>query len=415
MKNCSFKMWLRYLTLLFVCLIACAGCTGASKGNVVDVDSTSCDEEDISSSFEYSMPIDLTEILQTYELYQKSSAQDQDSILLSFVDEEMCEEEVALFEDTSFVIRLPEYKDSKIPFLAVAEEFYNNCMFVWNMWSNFEVWYRGHTAGDLRNDKDIIQSIRAFDVNIIRDAELNKAAQSYRDSILVLMSMGLEGWDEVHNAWNVRGTYSDAIAKKACRFYDDKDEFLDRYNRFVKYAEGMGDDKFSHYLNSDEDEQLNVMLSVLNTCANFDEQCSLWRKWANSKESQGEDAWLVAVGNKLMGSGKYNPNLNRIWITWRTLCQFCYCGASKDSEIPNPFYNQYRRMCYHTCLRRIETHPDDIFAMNCAASLAGRPNVIRIGDFLYGNEAVIDASQMMPERFDFDEMVEDESEEDAGE
>jgi hypothetical protein len=132
-------MWLRYLTLLFVCLIACAGCTGASKGNVVDVDSTSCDEEDISSSFEYSMPIDLTEILQTYELYQKSSAQDQDSILLSFVDEEMCEEEVALFEDTSFVIRLPEYKDSKIPFLAVAEEFYNNCMFVWNMWSNFEV------------------------------------------------------------------------------------------------------------------------------------------------------------------------------------------------------------------------------------------------------------------------------------
>lgn len=68
-------------------------------------------------------------------------------------------------------------------------------------------------------------------------------------------------------------------------------------------------------------------------------------------------------------------------------------------------------MCYHTCLKRIENHPDDIFAMNCAASLAGNPNVIRIGDFPYGNDAVIDASQMMPERFDFDDLSSDNEEE----
>ena len=48
--------------------------------------------------------------------------------------------------------------------------------------------------------------------------------------------------------------------------------------------------------------------------------------------------------------------------------------------------------------------------MNCAASLAGNPNVIRIGHFPYGNDAVIDASQMMPERFDFGEKAEDQSE-----
>ena len=414
MKNFSFKMCSKGVALYLLCVLALSGCSGTNKGNTKDVEVAESNENR-SSSFEYDMPVDLTEILQAYELYQKSSADEQDSILFSFVDEEMCEGEVTLFEDTSFVIRLPEYKHSKIPFLAVAEEFYNNCSFAWNMWSNFEVWYRGHTAGDLRNDKDIIQSIRVFDVNTIRDVELNKAAQSYQDSILVLISMGLDDWDDAHNAWNVRGTYINVITKKACRFYDNKDEFQDRYNKIVEYAEGMGDDKFIHYLNTNEDGQLSVMLSELNTCANFDEQCSLWRKWANSKESQGEDAWLVAVGNKLMESGNYSPNLNRIWITWRTLCQFCYCGASKDSVIPNPFYNQFRRMCYLTCLKRIETHPDDIFAMNCAASLAGNPNVIRIGDFSYGNGAVIDASQMMPERFDFDEMVEDESEEGAGE
>lgn len=49
--------------------------------------------------------------------------------------------------------------------------------------------------------------------------------------------------------------------------------------------------------------------------------------------------------------------------------------------------------------------------MNCAVSLAGNSNVIRIGDFPYGNDAVIDASQMMPERFDFDDMAEDDDDE----
>ena len=179
----------------------------------------------------------------------------------------------------------------------------------------------------------------------------------------------------------------------------------------VETAEGMGKARFQHYLNTDETKQLSVILTELNTCKNFDEQCSLWKLWANTKKSQSEDGWLVAVGKLLMESGKYNPNLNRIWITWRSICQLYYCGASKDSVIPNPFFNIYRRRCYLTCLKRIEKHPDDIFAMNCAASLAGNPNVIRIGEFSFGNDAVIDASQMMPERFNFDDPNSDDSEE----
>ena len=164
MKNFSFKMWSESLDLFLLSAMALSGCSGASKGNTKDV-VVANSNENRSSSFEYSMPVDLTDILQAYKLYQKSSADEQDSILFSFVDKEMCEGEVTLFEDTSFVIRLPEYKDSKIPFLAAAEEFYNNCSFAWNMWSNFEVWYRGHTTGDLRNDKDIIQSIRVTILN----------------------------------------------------------------------------------------------------------------------------------------------------------------------------------------------------------------------------------------------------------
>ena len=388
---------------LIISVFAICSCSSNMKN------SRSNNQKEKSSEFEYDMPVDLSDVIKEYELYQRCNADEQDSILYSFVDEEMCEGEVTLFEDTSFVIRLPEYKHSNNSYLAFAEEFYNNCSFAWNIWSNFEVWYRGETSGELRSAKEIIKSIKDIDVNIINDSDLNKAAQIYKDSILILMSIGIDKWDDAHNPWNVRYSYSDAIAKKTCHYYDDRDEFLNKYNIMVETAEGMGKARFQHYLNTNETEQLSVILTELNTCKNFDEQCSLWKLWANTKKSQSEDGWLVAVGKLLMESGKYNPNLNRIWITWRSICQLYYCGASKDSVIPNPFFNVYRRICYLTCLKRIKKHPDDIFAMNCAASLAGNPNVIRIGEFSFGNDAVIDASQMMPERFNFDDPNSDDS------
>lgn len=393
---------MRKLLFLICFAILFAGCKGANEGNTKGVDARDNNVEELSKSFEFGKPVDLTEVIQAYELYQKGNTREQDSILYSFVNEEVREDEITLFEDNSFVIQLPEYKDSKVPYLAAAEDFYNSCSFLFNIWSNFELWYRGKTADEMLSDKEIVQSIRALDVNYIMDTEYKKAAQTYRDSILIYMAMGLDKWDKAHNAWNVRYTYRDVIDKKACQYYDNKDEFQKQYDRILEFAEGMGDDKFNKYLNKDDEEQLNVILHELNTCENFDEQCSLWRRWANCKKSQNEDAWLVAVGNKLMESGKYNPILNRIWMTWRTLCQFCYCGLSKDSVIPNPFYNQYRRMCYYTCLKWIEKHPDDVFAMNCASSLAGLHNLIRTGDYPGGNGALYDASIIIPDRYGFE-------------
>lgn len=366
---------------------------------------------DSYSPFENSMPVDLSDILEAYDFYQKGNTDKRDSIEQSFLDKELCEDEITLFEDTSFAIRLPEYKDSKNSFLALAEDFYNNCSFAWNLWSNFEVWYRGHTAGELRGDKDIIKSIKAFDANIIKDAELAEAAKYYKDSILLLLSMGLDEWDDANNPWSVRNAYCDVITEKSFRLYNDKEEFQLSYDSVVTAAEGMGKKIFQRYLYSDEDEQLFVILTEMNTCKNFDEQCSLWRNWTNCEKSRGEDPWIIAVGKKLMESGKYNLNLNRIWITWRTICQYYCCGASRDSVIPNPFYNKYRKMCYSTCLRWIEKNPDDIFAINCAESLAGNPNINRFGRFSMGNDSAIDAMEMMPERYGYGNDGEEETDE----
>lgn len=65
-----------------------------------------------------------------------------------------------------------------------------------------------------------------------------------------------------------------------------------------------------------------------------------------------------------------------------------------------------------TCLKRIELHPHDIFAMNCAASLGGRVNLNRFGEYLFGNEAVVEKHTMLSGR---DEQAAADGEEGDGE
>ena len=359
----------------------------------------SCGEEKESDLFDYSKPVDLSTILQAYDWCLHYEGENKDSILYTKIGLELPEDEFYLFEDTAFVLRVPEYTGSKQPFLANAEDFYNSCALSWNVWSNHEVWYRGHTADLLRYDDEVKRSIEAVSVNIIKDKEVRKAAQDYKDSLLKLMKSEPDDWDEDVSPMELLISFGDIVESKAYKFYDDEDTFVESLDSVMDIAEGMVLDKFQHYLDASEDDQVQVMLGELATCRNFDEQCSLWRNWANCDKSSIDDEWIAAVGSALMESGNYSPILHRIWITWRAISQGLYFGSSRDSSIPNQYYNEYRKMCYVSCLKRIERHPDDIFAMNCAAAIGGRTNMNRFGQNYFGNEAMIERAMMMPKRY----------------
>ena len=163
------------------------------------------------------------------------------------------------------------------------------------------------------------------------------------------------------------------------------------------------------YRKVEADKRVEMMLHSLNECSTFDEQCSLLLNWADSPEAEHEDEWIVAVAGRLMNSGKYNPCLNNIWIIWRCLYQYCYGGISRDFSIPNGIYNDMRKKCYLTCLKRIEKNPNDVFAMNCAAAIGGRVNINRFGQNMFGNEAVIEKHTYLSGR---DDKEDKESEED---
>lgn len=359
----------------------------------------SCGEEKESDLFDYCKPVDLSIILQAYDWYQHYEGEDKDSILYTKIGLELPEDEFYLFEDTAFVLRVPEYTGSKQPFLANAEDFYNSCALSWNVWSNYEVWYRGHTADLLRYDDEVKRSIEAVNVNIIKDKEVRKAAQDFKDSLLKLMKSEPDDWGEDVNPMELLISFGDVVESKAYKFYDDEDTFVESLDSVMDLAEGMVMDKFQHYLDASEDDQVQVMLGELATCRNFDEQCSLWHNWANCDKSSIDDEWIAAVGSAMMESGNYSPILHRIWITWRAISQGLYFGSSRDSSIPNQYYNEYRKMCYVSCLKRIERHPDDIYAMNCAAAIGGRTNMNRFGQNYFGNEAMIERAMMMPKRY----------------
>ena len=87
----------------------------------------SCEKKEYSDLFDYSDPVDLSAILQAYDWYQHYEGDNKDSILYTKIDLELPEDEFYLFEDTAFVLRVPEYAGSKQPFLANAEDFYNSC------------------------------------------------------------------------------------------------------------------------------------------------------------------------------------------------------------------------------------------------------------------------------------------------
>lgn len=369
---------------------------------LVAMSTHSCHEGLQSKLFDNNEPVDLSFFLEAYEWQQKYEGDDEYTILWSKIAPGIPEDGFYLFEDTSFVLRVPEYSGSNQPFLANAEDFYNSCSYAWNIYSNFEVWYRGHTVDLLRDDDDVCQSIRGISVDFIRDKDIHRAALNFKDSVLLLVAKEPDQWEEHVDVMDCVISYGDVIESKTYKFYEDEETFVASLDSVIDIAESMGLDKFQRYLDAGEDNQLRIILGELASCKTFDEQCSLWMNWANCAKSIVEDEWLVGVGMSLMKSGNYSPILNRIWVTWRALCQTVFFGMSRDSAIPNHFYNEFRKMCYVTCLKHIANNPEDIYAMNCAAAIGGRTNLNRFGQNYFGNEAMIEKAMMLPKRYHSD-------------
>jgi hypothetical protein len=266
---------------------------------------------------------------------------------------------------------------------------------------------------ELAEKAEVVKSIQKIDVGFINNEELRKEAQRYKDNLIKLLQLPEDEWTEEDGYYmDYVVSFSEAVEKHAYKFYTNEEAFVDSLDSVMTEIQGLTQEPFAEYTKADEDKRLEVMLRNMNRCKNFDEQCSLLLNWANTPDFGDENEWIIAVAERLMKSGKYSPVLHKVWLVWRCLGQTYYWGSSRDSAIPNKLYNEMRKRCFLTCLKYIEAHPDDVFAMNCAAALAGRANTLRFGRFSFGNDAVADVYSLLPGRLRGDD---DEDEEDGDE
>ena len=62
-------------------------------------------------------------------------------------------------------------------------------------------------------------------------------------------------------------------------------------------------------------------------------------------------------------------------------------------------YNDYRNICCSTVLVYIEKHPQDIKAINEFLVMACKNNILREGEFDYGNQNAIEKYYLFPEKY----------------
>ena len=358
-----------------------------------------CGEKSVVVEDDLLSAVDLSDVLKVYELngrswdvYENRGVSD---FFMPYEEEDsMIVNEVSLAH--GLTMDLPEYRDAEHPFLRQAEDIYNSCLICNGIWDELEIWIRFYEG----RDKAAADSIRSVDVSCLQDKELRLAATTYRDGMAGFIDETEDyDWDETTTS-ELRASFTAKINDKWYRYYENPDT-LDvvtaEWNRpYVDSVRAV----FKRYQETDEDSRLGVMLEALNECRSFSEQCLLYDYWADSVESENEDEWIVAVGRRLMEAGRYSPQLFHVWAVWRPLCQTLYFGMSRDSNIPNQFYNRYRGLCYRTVLAYLSLHPDDFLAMNCASLLAGRSDINRFGIYPMGNQAIMEMVHFLPARYE---------------
>lgn len=251
---------------------------------------------------------------------------------------------------------------------------------------------------------NVVNAIKSLDVSKVKDTEVQSKLQAYQEEMLFLLSVNPDEVDqEVHNPWKAKDDLYAYLSKKyhVQTFGQlDEDKYLDEYSpsnvvpEWEQICESRG-----------KEGMVEGLLKKYNAAKDFDARCIYAIELAHAYEAD-LDTWKmedsqnpsIPIMESLMKVGKYSLYLNELWQKWRALCQDSK-GASKDSEIPNWLYNDYRNICCCTILAYIVQNPQDIKAINEFLVMASKENIMREGDFNYGNQNVVDMYYLFPEKY----------------
>jgi hypothetical protein len=227
---------------------------------------------------------------------------------------------------------------------------------------------------------------------------------AFKNEILYLLRVDIDSIDtDIHNLWKAESEIRTFLANK---YHMNtfatltEDMYAEIYNNCPSVPE------WSKWIKRRGEKNLVAELKhKYSNTTNFDARCIYAIELAHAYEAD-IDSWAdddfcnpaVPIMESLMKEGKYSLYLYELWLKWRVLYQNSE-GASKDSEIPNIIYNEYRRMCLCSILSHIKNNKDDIMAINEFIVMAYKDNILREGPYKYGNQSAIEEYNLFQEKF----------------
>lgn len=133
-------------------------------------------------------------------------------------------------------------------------------------------------------------------------------------------------------------------------------------------------------------KDIAFILESIKNEKDFDKKCAYTMKYVYYVGFYRTDFELI---EELLDDGRYSPYLFFLWRIWRCGVQLhdMNYGPSTWSPIPNKLYNEKRLKIAETTLKYIVTHRNDGIAINQYLITASISNIMRIGDYPFGNES----------------------------
>lgn len=273
---------------------------------------------------------------------------------------------------------------------------YNASVVLNSIITDFDLQMRGYEL------EDVVSAVKTINVAKVTDPETSSKLKAYKKEMLFLLSADPDKVDQnKHNPWKAQDELFAYLSKKyhVNTFGTlDEDKYWNEYNNCPTVPEWkqLRDERGTH-------KMVSKLVQKYKSAKDFDARCIYAIELGHAYEAD-LDAWksdefqnpAIPIMETLMKERKYSLYLNELWQKWRVLYQSSK-GASKDSEIPNRLYNDYRNTCCCTVLSYIEKHPEDIKAINEFLVMACKNNILREGEFDYGNQYAVEKYYLFPE------------------
>ena len=276
---------------------------------------------------------------------------------------------------------------------------YNSSVVVNSIMTDFDLQMR---FGD--EYENVVKTIESFDFCKVQDSETLSKLIAFKNEILYLLTVELDSIDtDIHNPWKAESEIRSFLASKYhMRTFGTLTE--DMYSEIYDNCSSVPE--WSNLIKRRGEKNLVAELKhKYSNTTNFDARCIYAIELAHAYEAD-IDSWAdddfcnpaVPIMESLMKEGNFSLYLYELWLKWRVLYQSSV-GSSKDSEIPNRIYNEYRRMCLCSILSHIKNNKEDIMAINEFLVMAYKVNILREGDYDYGNQYAVEEYNLFQEKF----------------